>query len=95
MHTILWADAKWQKCEMHLLVSSADVKKTYRKACLAVHPDKVSLFRNFSFNHFFLIFNFPQQMGTDNEPMAKLIFMELNNAWSDFENDATQQSVFS
>lgn len=34
-------------------------------------------------------------MGTDNEIMSKLIFMELNNAWSDFENDATQQSVFS
>lgn len=43
MHTILWVDAKWQKCEMHMLVSSADVKKTYRKACLAVHPDKVRL----------------------------------------------------
>lgn len=41
MHTVLWADAKWQKCEMHQLVSPADVKKTYRKACLAVHPDKV------------------------------------------------------
>lgn len=41
MHTILWTDAKWQKCEMHMLVSAADVKKAYRKACLAVHPDKV------------------------------------------------------
>lgn len=41
MHTILWTDAKWQKCEMHQLVSATDVKKAYRKACLAVHPDKV------------------------------------------------------
>ncbi|KAJ6640225.1 Cyclin-G-associated kinase [Pseudolycoriella hygida] len=74
MHTVLWADAKWVKCEMHQLVSAADVKKQYRKACLAVHPDK--------------------QMGTENENVAKLIFMELNNAWTDFENDASQQNMF-
>ncbi|XP_031789638.1 cyclin-G-associated kinase isoform X2 [Nasonia vitripennis] len=75
MHTILWDGCKWQKCEMHMLVSAADVKKSYRKACLAVHPDK--------------------QAGTENENMAKLIFMELNNAWSTFENDASQQNLFS
>ena len=43
---------------MHQLVDPTDVKKMYRKACLAVHPDK--------------------QMGTDNENLSKLIFMELN-----------------
>ncbi|XP_053682884.1 cyclin-G-associated kinase [Sabethes cyaneus] len=74
VHTVLWPGAKWTKCEMHQLVSAADVKKTYRKACLAVHPDK--------------------HTGTENESMAKLIFMELNNAWSEFENDATQQNLF-
>lgn len=42
MHTILWDGAKWNKCEMHQLVTAADVKKSYRRACLAVHPDKVS-----------------------------------------------------
>lgn len=97
MHTILWPDAKWQKCEMHQLVSAADVKKAYRKACLAVHPDKV---RKFSFGQSLHRItanrnSFAQQMGTDNEVMSKTIFMELNNAWTDFENDATQQSVFS
>ncbi|KAG5898794.1 hypothetical protein JTB14_011004 [Gonioctena quinquepunctata] len=75
MHTILWEGAKWNKCEMHQLVSAAEVKKAYRRACLAVHPDK--------------------QAGTDNESLAKLIFMELNNAWSDFENDTAQQNIFS
>lgn len=35
-----------------------------------------------------------QHVNTDNENIAKLIFMELNNAWSDFENDATQQKMF-
>lgn len=35
-----------------------------------------------------------QQAGTDNETIAKMVFMELNNAWSDFENDAAQQNMF-
>ncbi|XP_049959498.1 cyclin-G-associated kinase isoform X1 [Schistocerca serialis cubense] len=74
MHTVLWEDTKWNKVEMHQLVTAADVKKAYRRACLAVHPDK--------------------QTGTPNEKIAKLIFMELNNAWSEFENDASQQHMF-
>uniref|UniRef100_U5EYM6 Cyclin-G-associated kinase n=1 Tax=Corethrella appendiculata TaxID=1370023 RepID=U5EYM6_9DIPT len=74
VHTVLWSGAKWTKCEMHTLVTAADVKKSYRRACLAVHPDK--------------------HAGTENENIAKLIFMELNNAWSEFENDATQQNLF-
>ncbi|KAK7579810.1 hypothetical protein V9T40_000439 [Parthenolecanium corni] len=73
MHTILWEGSTWN-CEMHQLVTPADVKKAYRKACLAVHPDK--------------------QVGTQNEQLAKLIFMELNNAWSEFEKDASQQNMF-
>lgn len=44
LHTVLWSEAvRWQRCEMHQLVTAADVKKAYRKACLAVHPDKVLL----------------------------------------------------
>lgn len=97
MHTILWEDAKWQKCEMHLLVTPSDVKKAYRKACLAVHPDKVKIKFLCNLSNCQLI-NSPnhlQQAGTENESIAKLIFIELNNAWSDFENDATQQNMFS
>ncbi|XP_055849819.1 cyclin-G-associated kinase [Episyrphus balteatus] len=74
LDTVLWTDAKWKKCEMSTLITPVDVKKAYRRACLAVHPDKHN--------------------GTDNEEIAKLIFMELNNAWSDFENDSTQQNMF-
>lgn len=48
MHMVLWDGAKWNKCEMHQLVTPADVKKAYRRACLAVHPDKV--FENHSPN---------------------------------------------
>ena len=74
LHKIIWTGARWTECGMHQLVSSSDVKKMYRKACLAVHPDK--------------------QMGTENENISKLIFMELNEAWSEFENDPNQQNMF-
>lgn len=43
LHTILWEGTRWSECGMHQLVTPADVKKMYRKACLAVHPDKVCL----------------------------------------------------
>ncbi len=52
---------------MHQLVTFNDVKKMYRKACLAVHPDK--------------------QTGTDNEELSKLVFTELNDGWSKFQED--------
>lgn len=42
LHTIIWdEDTRWKEVGIHQLVSHADVKKMYRKACLAVHPDKV------------------------------------------------------
>lgn len=107
---VLWEDCKWKGVDMSQLVSASDVKKAYRKACLAVHPDKVILFPfsiKTSFPHvpnaclcllqliiLKKIFFFLQQVGTDNENIAKLIFVELNNAWSDFENDSSQQNLF-
>ena len=51
-------------------MTQSDVKRMYKKACLAVHPDK--------------------QSGTANEDLAKLIFMELNDAWSEFEKQQEQ-----
>lgn len=74
LHKIIFPGTRWSECGMHQLVSQADVKKMYRKACLAVHPDK--------------------QMGTENENLSKLIFMELNEAWSEFDNDPSQQNIF-
>lgn len=41
-----------------------------------------------------MTFSIFQQVGTQNEQLAKLIFMELNNAWSEFEKDASQQNMF-
>ena len=42
MHTVTWEGCNWQPCGMHQLLTANDVKKMYRKACLAIHPDKVS-----------------------------------------------------
>ncbi|KAK4294346.1 hypothetical protein Pmani_033019 [Petrolisthes manimaculis] len=74
LHNIIWEGCKWNECGMHQLVQQNEVKKMYRKACLAVHPDKCT--------------------GTDHESLAKLIFMELNDAYSEFENDPSQQQIF-
>lgn len=41
LHTVLWEGSDWN-CNLSNLVTYADVKKSYRKACLAVHPDKVN-----------------------------------------------------
>lgn len=43
LHTVVWDDCSWQPVGLQLLMSYNDVKKMYRKACLAVHPDKVSI----------------------------------------------------
>lgn len=67
LHLVLSDDIKWKPIGMHQLVTDADVKKIYRLACLAIHPDKLG--------------------GNDEEAkeIAKMIFIELNEAWSKFE----------
>lgn len=45
IHTVIWEDCRWRGVDMAQLVTAADVKKAYRKACLAVHPDKVRKLR--------------------------------------------------
>lgn len=67
LHLVLSEDIRWKPIGMHQLVTDADVKKIYRLACLAVHPDKVSSYDD------------------DTREIAKMIFMELNEAWSKFE----------
>ncbi|XP_070563738.1 cyclin-G-associated kinase-like [Ptychodera flava] len=66
LETVLWeGETRWKPVGMHQLIQPEQIKKAYRRAALAVHPDK--------------------HAGTKNEDLAKLIFMELNDAWSDFE----------
>jgi cyclin G-associated kinase len=59
LHTVLWegGSVKWQEVGMHQLVSHADVKKMYRKACLAVHPDKQVNELLLSLKIYFLLIN--------------------------------------
>jgi serine/threonine protein kinase len=67
LHLVLTEEFRWKQIGMHQLVTDADVKKIYRLACLAVHPDKVT------------------NCDDDTKEMAKMIFTELNEAWSKFE----------
>ncbi|CAC5379615.1 GAK [Mytilus coruscus] len=68
LHTVLWeGEERWKGIGMHDLVTPEQVKKVYRKAVLAVHPDKLT--------------------GSPHEDMAKMIFMELNDGWAQFEEE--------
>ncbi|KAJ3603572.1 hypothetical protein NHX12_028317, partial [Muraenolepis orangiensis] len=71
LHTVLWeGEARWRPVGMADLVSGDQVKRSYRKAVLVVHPDKAT--------------------GKPYEHYAKMIFMELNDAWSEFENQGSK-----
>lgn len=83
------------------LVTPEQVKKFYRRAALVVHPDKVqyiticTIYCKKKRQHLrFLVtlqmhddcLSFLQAAGKPYEEYAKMIFMELNDAWSEFEN---------
>ena len=40
LHTVIWSGSRWNQCGMHQLVTVNDVGKMYKKAILAVHPDR-------------------------------------------------------
>lgn len=42
LHLVLSDDFRWKPIGMHQLVTDSDVKKIYRLACLAIHPDKLA-----------------------------------------------------
>ncbi|CAF0846121.1 unnamed protein product, partial [Brachionus calyciflorus] len=74
LHKVLWdEESKWKQIGMNQLVSATDVKKAYHKACLCVHPDKMT--------------DHPQAN------LARMIFVELNDAWAQFQKDG-QQNLF-
>ncbi|OWK05485.1 DNAJC6 [Cervus elaphus hippelaphus] len=86
MHTVLWAgETKWKPVGMADLVTPEQVKKVYRRAVLVVHPDKVSTAR--PLHPCSCPGPCPRfATGQPYEQYAKMIFMELNDAWSEFEN---------
>jgi curved DNA-binding protein CbpA len=71
---------------MHDLVTHEQVKKVYRKAVLHIHPDKVKRIIFIYLKKKTIIF-ISKLRGDPNEPLAKLIFVELNEAWSQFEQE--------
>lgn len=85
------------------LVSPGQVKKHYRRAVLVVHPDKVSTGLGCGGRigggrigvlaaglrpppHW----SGPQAAGQPYEQYAKMIFMELNDAWAEFESQGSR-----
>lgn len=86
------------------LVTPDQVKKYYRKAALVVHPDKVHYYpvaysRKYIFDLqqqnilVLIICNCAlslQAIGKPYEQYAKMIFMELSDAWSEFENQGSK-----
>jgi hypothetical protein len=66
LHEVVWEGNKWNKLSMGELLTPAQIKKHYRKACLAVHPDKLQ--------------------GSPYESLAKLVFTELNDAYTEYQS---------
>lgn len=60
LHTVVWEDCRWTRCDMSQLVTPADVKRNYRKACLAVHPDKVTWYFVFFYNRLIFLWTVNQ-----------------------------------
>uniref|UniRef100_A0A1I7V2V8 J domain-containing protein n=1 Tax=Caenorhabditis tropicalis TaxID=1561998 RepID=A0A1I7V2V8_9PELO len=68
LHNVLWEGAdRWNQPSMGDLLTPEQIKKHYRKACLVVHPDKLT--------------------GSPHLPLAKMVFTELNDAYSKYQND--------
>nr|XP_045017415.1 cyclin-G-associated kinase isoform X3 [Jaculus jaculus] len=81
LHTVLWdGESRWTPVSMADLVTPGQVKKQYRRAVLVVHPDKVMP----------TLLHPQQATGQPYEQYAKMIFMELNDAWSEFENQGSR-----
>lgn len=103
---MLWdGETRWKPVSMADLVTPDQVKKYYRKAVLVVHPDKVQYYLLINNeakwskpNKLHPVFSLListcsvslQAAGKPYEQYAKMIFMELNDAWSEFENQGSK-----
>ena len=62
LQDVLWEGTEWEPISIADLLKSVQVKKAFMRACLIVHPDKIT--------------------GDEHEPLARLIFDELNKAYN-------------
>lgn len=102
LHTVLWdGESRWAPVGMADLVTPGQVKKQYRRAVLVVHPDKVSTGRAGRGGVWAGVlpaaslrpphpWSGPQAAGQPYEQYAKMIFMELNDAWAEFESQGSR-----
>lgn len=103
LHTVLWdGESRWTPVGMADLVTPGQVKKQYRRAVLAVHPDKVSAGRGAReqvggggaagsrFKSPSPPGPVPQAAGQPYEQLARMIFMELSDAWAEFESQGSR-----
>ncbi|CAL8087609.1 unnamed protein product [Calicophoron daubneyi] len=71
---ILWEGVRWKPVGIADLMTPDQVKRQYRNAARAIHPDK--------------------WINTENEKMARLVFIELNDAMAEFEKEPTSAVNF-
>ena len=87
LHSILWeGEERWKAVQMKDLITAEQVKKSFRRACLSVHPDKVCVWPSGSGGeHYVTSSLYLQTSGTEQETLAEAIFVELNKAYTLFE----------
>ncbi|KAF8411741.1 hypothetical protein HHK36_004299 [Tetracentron sinense] len=68
---VLWTECGWQPVSLTDLITSASVKKVYRKATLCIHPDKVQ----------------QKGANLEQKYIAEKVFDLLKEAWNKFNSE--------
>jgi hypothetical protein len=99
---VLWEGARFNAVSLGQLMEASAVKKSYQRACLVVHPDRVR-------SRVFLVcagvlglssfFSFPSrpqtqhQQGSEHAQLAHEIFVQLSLAFKAFEDSGAKSLV--